>query len=266
MALVKRDDGQIHYEVLGKGEPLLVLRGLGRSSRYWLGYEKQLAKTFKVILVDSRGFGRTKLDMKWTDTIDVLADDCVAVLDHLKIKKSHIFGLSLGGMIALKMGIHHAARCRSLVIANSSSADYLGFRIHPRAAGDLILGQLRGRLHEAILQRTIPPAIIKSRGGEILLQWTAIRQQEPMAMDALAKQLLAAARFTIRGQLQAQDVPTLFLYGSMDGLVPTFNTKKMQALVPGSLLKVIKGASHEIQMGHETQLTKALKEFCLNAS
>ncbi len=266
MAFLQRESGQIHYETQGKGEPLLILRGLGRSSRYWLGFEKQLAKAFKVIQIDLRGLGRTSVPMNWTDSIDDLAEDCVAVLDQLKIKKAHVFGLSLGGMVALRLGSRHADRCRSLVVANSSSADYPGFRIDPLAIKDIVVGRLRGKLHEALLARTIPSAVAKVRGVEILKQWEKIRQEEGMPIDSVLKQLVAAARFTIRGRLKDENVPILFVYGTLDGLVPHYNTRRMHKLVPGSVLQEIKGASHEIQVGHESQLVKVLQEFCLEVS
>ncbi len=264
MAFLKRDGGLIHYEAQGKGEPLVMLRGLGRSSRYWLGFEKRLSKFFKVIQIDLRGLGRTQLPMKWTDSIDDLADDCAAILDHLKIKRCHFFGLSLGGMVVLRVASRHPDRCRSLVVANSSSADYPGFRIHPSAIKDIVWGKMRGRLSEAVLAHTIPPSVVKARGLEILKDWSKIEQDEPMPKEIILKQLLAAARFTIRGKLQGEKPPILFVYGSMDGLVPTYNTKRLHRLVKGSELKIIKGASHEIQVGHEAQMVQAIREFCLS--
>jgi 3-oxoadipate enol-lactonase len=266
MAFLQRESGSLHYETQGKGTPLLILRGLGRSSRYWLGFEKQLAKAFKVIQVDLRGLGRSSVPMAWTDTVDDLAEDCVAVLDHLKIRNAHVFGLSLGGMVALRLGSTHPERCRSLVIANASSADYPGFRVDPLAIKDIVLGQVRGKLHEALLARTIPPAIAKVRGPDILKQWALIREEEGMPLECILKQLVAAARFTMRGRLKDSRVPVLFVYGSLDGLVPHYNTRRLHKLVPGSILRELKGASHEIQVGHEGQLVSLLKDFCRDAS
>ena len=266
MAFLQRESGQIHYETQGKGEPLLMLRGLGRSSRYWLGFEKQLAKSFKVIQMDMRGLGRTSLPMAWTDGMDDLADDCIAVLDQLKITSARVFGVSLGGMVALRLGSRHVDRCRSLVIANASSADYPGFRLDPLAIKDIVVGRIRGQLHEALLARTIPSAVAKVRGAEILQKWAAIREEEGLPVESVLKQLVAAARFTIRGRLKDGNVPILFVYGSLDGLVPHANTRRMHKLVPGSSLQEIKGASHEIHVGHETQLVKVLRDFCTEAS
>jgi 3-oxoadipate enol-lactonase len=266
MAFLQRESGSLHYETQGKGTPLLILRGLGRSSRYWLGFERQLAKCFKVIQIDLRGLGRSSVPMAWTDSIDDLAADCIAVLDHLKLPSVHVFGLSLGGMVALRLGSLHPERCRSLIIANASSADYPGFRVDPLAIKDIVIGQVRGKLHEALLARTIPPAVAKVRGPDILKEWARIRDEEGMSIECVLKQLVAAARFTIRGRLQESRIPILFVYGSLDGLVPHYNTRRLHKLVPGSLLREIKGASHEIHVGNEGQLVNMLKDFCREAS
>lgn len=266
MAFCKTEQGSLYYEVQGKGEALLILRGLGRSSRYWLGFDQLLAKSFKVIQVDMRGLGRSKCSMQWSDSVETLADDCLAVLNHLKVKKVHIFGLSLGGMVALSFGARHPSRCKSLIVANSSSADYLGLRMYPRAIQNLLIGQIRGRLQASVLGLTIPTAIAKVRGPEILEAWEKINQSEGMPLETIAKQVLAAGRFRIRGKLDARDLPTLFLNGSLDELVPPRNSHKLQSLVPGSKIKTVKGAGHEIQTGHEQQVQKILSEFCSQAA
>ena len=87
-------------------EPLLMLRGLGRSSWYWLGYDEILAEHFRVITVDHRGIGRSTVPQDWNDSIDDIAGDVIQVLEELQISRVHIFGfLSLGGMVAMSMAI-----------------------------------------------------------------------------------------------------------------------------------------------------------------
>ena len=105
--LVLPSGHKIYYETNGQGTPLVALRGLGRSMRHWLGYEKKLAKHFQVITVDARGIGRSAQKPGWMDTVFDLADDVAAVLDDLKITQAHILGVSLGGMVALAIGLKH---------------------------------------------------------------------------------------------------------------------------------------------------------------
>lgn len=253
--------GAIHYETLGKGEPLLMLRGLGRSSRYWLGYEKQLAKFFKVILIDARAIGKSQAIMRWKDGIDDLARDCLAVLDKLRINRFHIFGLSLGGMIGLSLARLAPERVKSLTVANSSSADERGIRFHPYSFWLLCFALSQGRFHETLLRRTVGEAVARSRGPDILSAWRAIIAEEGFPIVPIAKQLLAASRFKIGGGIDGSVTPVLILVGGADLLVPRANSLKLQRAIPGSHYKVIKGAGHEITLGHETEITRILRDF-----
>jgi 3-oxoadipate enol-lactonase len=121
-------------------------------------------------------------------------------------------------MVALRMGSQHPERCLTLVIANSSSADYPGFRVDPFAIKDIVIGRMRGQLHEALLARTIPSAVAKVRGQDILQQWARIREAEGLPVDSALKQMMAAARFTIRRRFTEAAMPILFVYGTR----PTF--------------------------------------------
>ncbi len=255
------DEGKIYFETHGKGETLVMLRGLGRSMRYWLGYEKQLAKSFRVVLIDARGLGKSTAPMHWHHTIEHLAEDVLAVLNHLKVKKFHVFGLSLGGMVALSLAIQKPKAVKSLMVANSSTADYIGMRMQLSAVKSLGMGLLQGHFYEELLRRVVPPATVRSRGPEILQQWDEIVEAEGFPVPTIAKQLLASARFRIRGKLAGDEVPTLILYATQDRLVSTNNSKQIHKLIPHSKIKAVKGAGHEIAIGHEDELTRIIQAF-----
>lgn len=261
MPYCELESGKIYYETHGKGEALLLLRGLGRSSRYWLGYEKLLAKHFKVILVDARGLGQSTGIMPWKDGLETLAQDCLAVLDKLRIKRVYVFGLSLGGMIALSMARQDPSRLRGLIIANSSSADEAGIRFSPYSFWLLLCGLGRGRFHEVLLRRTVAEPVVRSRGHEILASWREIVAAEGIPLVPMCKQLWAARRFTVRGAIDTQLLPVQILVSGSDLLVPRSNSLKLHHLIPGSSYKVIKGAGHEITLGQEREVTALIREF-----
>src|SRR5688572_14196727 len=118
MALLERNGGALFYEVHGDGVPIVILRGLGRSVRHWLGFEHDLAADFKVVTMDLRGCGRTTVPATRGMTIFDLASDVAAVLDAAGIEKAHVMGVSLGGMVTLAFGLEHSERCLSLTTIN----------------------------------------------------------------------------------------------------------------------------------------------------
>jgi 3-oxoadipate enol-lactonase len=263
MAFVEGPAGKIFYSVQGKGEPLLMLRGLGRSSRYWLGFEKEMAKHFKVLLIDMRGLGQSTATMNWDATIEDLAADCLAVLTKAKIKSCHVFGLSLGGMVAMAMAIQAPERLRTLVVSSSSTADYLGFRLNPLALQKLFLARLRGgqSFQETLMTLVVAPTVLRSRRPQIEAAWADIIAQEGFPKSVIVKQVLAAARFRLRKRLSADKLPILFIHGGMDHFVPQWNSMQLHRLLKGSEFRSIKSSGHEIAMGHEKELAKVIRDF-----
>lgn len=263
MAFCDREAGKIFYRVEGKGEALLMLRGLGRSSRYWLGFEKEMAKHFKVVILDMRGLGQSTLGMDWKNSIEDLAEDCLTVMTKARIKNFHIFGLSLGGMVAMAMAMKAPERIKSLMVSSSSSADYLGFRMNPLAIQKLTLASLRGvkPFQEALMGLVVAPSVLRSRRPVIEKAWTEIFDDEGYPRLTMAKQIFAAGRFRVRSRLDGEKTRTLFLHGGMDGLVPQFNSMQLHRIVKGSEFRTIKSSGHEIAIGHEKELAKIIREF-----
>ena len=114
---------QIWYEVFGQGRPVILLHGGLANSNYWGNQVPALAKHYMVIVMDSRGHGRSTNDGK-PYSYDLLASDTIGLMDFLKIKKAAIVGWSDGADVGLDMAIHHPERVTKLFsfAANSNVA------------------------------------------------------------------------------------------------------------------------------------------------
>lgn len=100
---------QLYYATAGEGEPVVLLHGGLANSDYWGQQVAALAQHHKVIVVDSRGHGRSTRDSR-PYSYDLMSDDVVALLDHLKIAKADIVGWSDGGIIGIDLAIRHPTR------------------------------------------------------------------------------------------------------------------------------------------------------------
>lgn len=110
---------EIHYMISGKGEPVLLIHGLYSSAVLnWQapGIVAELAKSHQVIALDLPGHGRSDKPRDKDAYGDQLVEDIVLLLDHLKLKKVHIVGYSLGGMIAGKLVAEHPDRVESVLL------------------------------------------------------------------------------------------------------------------------------------------------------
>jgi aminoacrylate hydrolase len=102
----------IHYEVIGEGQPLLLVAGIASDSASW-GPLLPLLPDRRLILIDNRGCGRTKVE--GPIEIEEMVDDCAALLDHLRDDPVDVVGHSLGGHIAMWLAARHPAKVKSLV-------------------------------------------------------------------------------------------------------------------------------------------------------
>ncbi|RLC97640.1 MAG: alpha/beta hydrolase, partial [Chloroflexi bacterium] len=111
-------DIEIYYEMMGQGDPLLLIHGLGSSSQDWEMQLPELSSHFQVISIDLRGHGRSGKP-PGPYSVSLLAEDTARLISELGLESVHILGISLGGMVAFQLTLDHPELVRSLVIVNS---------------------------------------------------------------------------------------------------------------------------------------------------
>lgn len=110
----------LYFETHGQGEPLVLVPSTAFSCEVWKPSQMPLADSSQLIIHDPRGSGRSKAS-QGVYTINQMANDIVALLDHLKVESAHLVGHSMGGRIALEMALNFPGRVKSLIMAASGS-------------------------------------------------------------------------------------------------------------------------------------------------
>ncbi|SFO99463.1 alpha/beta fold hydrolase [Pseudomonas borbori] len=118
MSYFDHDGCQLHYEEYGKGAPVLLVHGLGSSTRDWEYQIPELAAHYRVVAIDIRGHGRSDKPRE-RYSIAVFAEDVAALIEHLGLEKVHLVGISMGGMIGFQLGVERPELLESLCIVNS---------------------------------------------------------------------------------------------------------------------------------------------------
>src|SRR6201993_4232344 len=115
MPFVENQGAEIYWDEQGSGEPLLLIMGLSYPSYMWHRSRPILAQTYRTIAVDNRGVGQSDVP-PGVYSIALMASDAAAVLDAAKVQSAHIFGVSMGGMIAQEFALQYPKKVRSLIL------------------------------------------------------------------------------------------------------------------------------------------------------
>jgi 3-oxoadipate enol-lactonase len=115
MPFVENKSAKLYWDEQGSGEPLLLIMGLSYPSNMWHRSRPILAERFRTIALDNRGVGQSDAP-PGVYSIRLMASDAAAVLDAAGIESAHVFGVSMGGMIAQEFALQYPRRVRSLIL------------------------------------------------------------------------------------------------------------------------------------------------------
>jgi pimeloyl-ACP methyl ester carboxylesterase len=234
----------LYWESVGRGEPLLLITGLGLSGGAWWRTVPVLARRFRVITYDHRGVGRSE-SFTHTYTTEAMADDAAAVLDGAGVDEAHVYGFSLGGLVAQQLVIRHEARVSSLVLgathpgrphAALPALDVMAFFLRrPRMTSEAAVWASVEYNYSETCRRDHP---------ELIAEDVAWRLGQPFVAQAYKAQLVAGMRHCCYGALDRVDVPTLVVHGTEDRLIPVRNAELLEAAIPGARSMILQGVGH----------------------
>lgn len=266
MPKVQVDDIQMYYEERGSGKPLVLITGLSGILKDWRLQTLFFSKRFRTVIFDNRGVGKSDKP-KNGYSIRRFADDTVGLMDYLKIERAHILGLSMGGMIAQEIALHHPTRVDHLILC----ATNCGSKHSVMPAKEIlnIITQNAGLTFEEIVRKSLP----------ILFTKTFMRDQpqevEKFVQDklnyptqtfhAFQGQLMAVMDFDSFDRLSQIDLPTLILAARGDVLVPPRNSEILAQKIRKSKLIIFKKGGHMFNIEIAKKFNEIVLGFLLEA-
>jgi pimeloyl-ACP methyl ester carboxylesterase len=234
----------LHWERTGAGPPVLLIMGLGLSGGAWWRTVPVLARHLEVITYDHRGVGRSRARFH-AFTTEAMADDAVSVLDAAGVDRVHVYGISLGGMVAQQLALRRPERVRALVLGATHAG---GLRI--RWPDPEVLAFFRRRLHmrhEEAAWGSVPfnyGERCRREHPERIDEDIAQRLANPFSVQAYQAQMWAASLHNCYGRLQRIAAPTLVVHGTEDRVIPVENGRMLAARIPGAQLLELEGTGH----------------------
>jgi len=227
---------KVWYATFGHGAPVILLHGGLANANYWGRQVAALESRYRVIVMDSRGHGRSTRDTR-PFGYDLMASDVVGLMDQLKIRKAAIVGWSDGAIIGLDIAIHHRERLSGLFAfaANSNPSGVKDVNKSPVFTAFI----LRASKEYASLSRT--PREYQSFLAQITKMWNT----QPF-FDA---------------ELGSIHVPTVIADADHDEAIKRENTLFMADHIPDATLQLMPGVSHFGFIQDPEQFTFAIEHF-----
>jgi 3-oxoadipate enol-lactonase len=255
------DGVRIAYEVLGTGEPLLFVHGLGYDRRGWGPLPALLAEDFHVLLFDNRGVGESDVP-EGPYAVSQMAADAVAVLDAAGVERAHVLGVSLGGYIAQEIALTYPERVRRLVLASTAPG---GPRSHPMPqAGLEAFGRFPTMEREAGLRLMVESSLgahgVRER-PELVEEIFAYRLERAPTLAGWQAQAYAGATFDAYDRVPGIATPTLVLHGGADTVVDPGNADLLVELIPGARMELVPDRGHLVVWEEAELFAPVVREF-----
>jgi len=256
----------LFYEVVGEGTPLVFVHEFAGESQSWRPQVGFFSRRYRTLTFNARGYPPSDVpDDPAAYSQDRAVDDIKGLLDHLKIPKAHVCGLSMGGYAALHFGLRYPERALSLTVAGcgyGSGADREQFKKDSEDMARRLEAEGMEKVAEFYTRRPTRVQFLRKdpKGWQEFHDRFAAQSARGHALTMRGVQLARPSVFDLEERLARLAVPTLIVTGDEDEpcLEPGIFMKRK---IPGAGLLVIPNSGHTINLEEPDAFNRALLEF-----
>ena len=265
MPIAKVGDINLCYNIYGKGDPLILIAGIATAQNMWLPIIHSFSNNYHVVAFDNRGIGGSDKPAGSYST-RMMANDTVALMDHLRIKKAHILGGSLGGMIAQHIAIDHPQRVNRLILFSTSAGGppLQNMLLDLAAATTPKWDRSNSSLDGADLRKLMAGIAARSFNApfnRLVIIPLAILMLKIGITKVPVGQIDAMMTHNVIDRLNLIQAPTLVLTGSADRLMPPQSSNVLASKIKEAKLVTVKGGSHALAEGMSVRFIKEVLDF-----
>jgi 3-oxoadipate enol-lactonase len=253
---------KIDYNVDGSGKNLILIIGLGSDQSNWRLQLPSFMKQYRTITLDNRGSGKSDKP-PGPYTTKMMAEDVVGLMDHLDVKKAHILGVSMGGMIAQEIAINHPDRVDKLVLGCTCARidATSGFSMQVSEAID----QYRKSSSDLSTLRKVVYTILDSTFNKATYRILALPLMKTAislsSLEGLDEQLEAVLAHNSAERLGTIHNPTLVIVGTDDRVIKPSSSDVLASLIPGARLVKVNGGSHGFSGEMSNEFNRVVLDF-----
>lgn len=246
MPVFSHNKFQMHYDVHGEGEPLILIMGITAPGTVWEAHREVWQEKFQCITADNRGVGQSdKPEGDYSSAM--MADDYAHLIDHLGLEKAHIVGCSMGSIIAQQLNLRHPDKVKSLVLMCSwARCDHFAKSTFEH------MKQCKAHLTPAAFMEWIQLLIFHKRSWddtEVYQSMLEARQSAatdpfPQPLHGLEGQAAACIKHNTLDQLGNITAPTLLIGGEDDIFTPRWMAEEIHAKISDSKLHLYPDSGH----------------------
>lgn len=273
MPKIKVKDIEMHYEIYGEGEPLLLIMGLGMDINGWIFQVPEFLAHFKVVIFDNRGIGKTSAPPGPYST-KMMANDTAELMNILGVESTHILGISMGGMIAQELAINYPKKVRKLILACTySEPDELARQIMEQGIIQLAGGKVKTieeitpdmlsmdirKIMDFMLPFSLSETFIK-QNRQIIDEMLKM-VSENATVEGFLGQVVATQKHNTTDKLNKIFSETLVITGDKDILVAPENSKILAENIAGAKLVIIEGGTHGFNCEQKDEFNAEIIKF-----
>ena len=264
MPTAKVGDININYEVRGEGEALVLINGYGSNSRSWFLEIPTFSEEFQVVTFDNRGTGQSdKPDIPYT--MEMMAGDVAGLLEAIGIDAAHVYGVSMGGMIAQEFALSYPDKVISLILGCTNCGGRHSTRPDEEVMTFLFDVERMKRLTPEEGARESLPFLFSQEfidnHVDIIEQVIVQRVEYVTPLHGYTRQAQAIMGHDTYDRLPQLQAPTLIIAGTADRLVPVENSRIIASQIPNAELVILENMGHGYLVEAAGEANKAILNF-----
>jgi pimeloyl-ACP methyl ester carboxylesterase len=255
---------RIFYQIRGKGDPLVLIMGFGADGNVWEKHVQEYEKYFKCIVIDNRGVGKSDQTEGPYNTA-MMAEDTIAVMDHARVDKARIAGISMGGAITQQLALNHPERVKSIALISTwPKFNNYTTTVYKNLKKLRVTSSPEDFMELLQLWIFAPPyyehGITDLKKGQL----GAKSNPEPQTKFGFDGQLDACIKHDSVARLHEINVPTLITVGDMDIFTPPSFSQVLHKGIKGSIYINFPEGGHVHHWEDLDRFNKVTTDFLLN--